>query len=241
MRRAMRIGFGMLSVLVAAALIAGSVSIFVLDRDADDYVLSAEHRLEGTSYAIVSGTIEILPEGPAWLTDLIVEPAEVRIRASSADGEAVFVGIGTAQAVKGYLMGVPHHEVTAIDLGGSDVTYAFHDGVARPLAPGSRALWIARDEGPGTQTLDWSIESGEWTAVLMNADGTSGVAADVVFGAKVANIVPLAWGMLIAGAALALIGIYLIYRGTRRPEVEQVVLTPAPEPRIPTGAGTGSG
>ncbi len=164
----------------------------------------------------------------------------MRIRGSSADGEALFVGIGAAQAVKGYLMGVPYHEVTSIDLTGSDVRYEFHDGVAAPLAPGSRAFWVAFDEGPGTQTVDWSIESGEWTAVLMNADGTSGIAADVVFGAKVANIVPLAWGMLIGGAALALFGIYLLYRTPRRTKLEPAGPTPAPESRVPTEAGAGS-
>ena len=49
----------------------------------------------------------------------------------------------------------------------------------------------------GEQELVWEAEGGRWTAVLMNADGSSGFAADVNVGVKAGFLGPLALTLLI--------------------------------------------
>ena len=44
---------------------------------------------------------------------------------------------------------------------------------------GQKNFWAAKQEGTGTQSVEWAVQSGNWTAVLMNADG-SGVKVGVL-------------------------------------------------------------
>lgn len=50
----------------------------------------------------------------------------------------------------------------------------------------------------------------------MNTDGSAGVNADLAFGAKISNIIPIAWVVLGFGLISTLGGGFLIYRGLRR-------------------------
>ena len=71
-------------------------------------------------------------------------------------------------------------------------------------------------EGVGPLTLVWPLESGSWTAVVMNADGSAGVTADLAFGAKISDIIAIAWGVLAFGLCSLLAGGLLVFRGFRR-------------------------
>jgi hypothetical protein len=70
--------------------------------------------------------------------------------------------------------------------------------------------------GTGLQTLDWTIESGDWTAVIMNADASSGVSAELAFGAAPSNIDAITWTTLTVGLISLIGGGLLLYRGLRR-------------------------
>jgi hypothetical protein len=50
----------------------------------------------------------------------------------------------------------------------------------------------------------------------MNADASSGVAADLIFGAKLSNFIAAVWFAMAVGLASLLGGGYLLYRGLRR-------------------------
>ena len=63
--------------------------------------------------------------------------------------------------------------------------------------------------------MTWSPDRGDWSAVLMNADGSRGVAADVSVGAEADFLIWLAIGLLIAGGICLLGGAGLIYVGAR--------------------------
>ncbi len=89
-------------------------------------------------------------------------------------------------------------------------------------------MWAARAEGVGTQTLTWDVKPGEWTLVLMNADGSQGVEAWASVGVKFPALLPLAIGILVGGVALLVLAVALIYVGVRgRPLAEG---SPQPEP-----------
>ena len=64
-----------------------------------------------------------------------------------------------------------------------------------------------------TATTRARLEGGDWALVLMNADGSPGVQADLSTGAKAPFLAPLGWGaigggvlLLISAGVLALFG-----------------------------------
>jgi hypothetical protein len=97
---------------------------------------------------------------------------EARLRVS--DDTPLFVGIGPSAEVRRYLA----------------------DGEGSPL---EQSFWVHASDGTST-LVDWQIESGEWTAVVMNADGTPGVDATVQASVPSAPL-------RVAGAILSIIGV----------------------------------
>ena len=64
--------------------------------------------------------------------------------------------------------------------------------------------------GSGELEFEWDIEAGDWAAVVMNADGSPGIVADITVGLRsgallVTGLVVLALGALLALAAVAII------------------------------------
>jgi hypothetical protein len=218
-RKIAAIVFGVLGVLVGAALIAGSIAVLTEDRDADDFYVTEAYTFERSSQAIVYEDVDILSDAPSWLIDWVTDPVDVRIQGTSVGGEGLFMGIAATTDVDGYLSGVAYDEVTSLDVDGStiaSVQYQSHQGTAVPMAPGSEGFWAASTEGTGSQTLGWSLESGNWSVVVMNADASAGVAADVIFGARISNFVAVLWIVMVIGLVSVLGGGYLMYRGFRR-------------------------
>jgi hypothetical protein len=64
--------------------------------------------------------------------------------------------------------------------------------------------------------VTWEVREGDWSVVLMNADGSRGVAAEVDLGAKLSFLLWVAIGVLIGGALLLGGGIALIVLAARR-------------------------
>jgi len=230
--------FGLLFILVGAALIAGVVAIFTADQDDDDFFVSDVSALETTSFAI-TGDMDILDEAPARFVDWFTDVVDVRMTAiSSVDGD-LFIGVADTADVDGYLADVAYDEVTRLDLNPFEVDYRSHEGAAEPAAPGTQTFWVASVEGSGQQTLDWAVESGTWSVVVMDADAGRGVSADTVFGGKVENIVIFMWIAFGLGLVLGLTGLAMLWVGIRNPRGPQappLAAPPAPDqPGQPAG------
>ena len=208
--------FGLLFLLIAAALIAGAVTILNADQDSDDFFVSDTYRLEKASFAI-TGDSDVLDEAPAWFVDWFTDVVDLRIAASSSTGGDLFVGIADTADVEAYLTDVAHDEVTRLDLDPFEVDYQSTEGASAPAVPGGLGLWVASVEGAGTQTLDWSVESGTWSVVVMNADAARSVSTDVVFGVRMENINTFMWIGFGAGLVLALTGLAIFFGGLRSP------------------------
>jgi hypothetical protein len=86
----------------------------------------------------------------------------------------------------------------------------------------------------GTQTLTWKVREGDWSVVLMNADGSRGVAADVDLGAKLSFLLWVAIGLLIGGVLVSVGSTALIVLAARRPR-------PPPTPPAPPSEGRAQG
>jgi hypothetical protein len=235
--------FGVLGLLVGAALIAGATSILTADRD-DGYFTSEAYRFDRQTVAVTSEDLDVLTDAPSWLADWLTDPVSIRFQAT-AGFDSLFMGIAPTSDVSGYLAGVAHDEVTDIDIDNSvivDVTYETHLGTEIPPQPGTVGFWTTSVEGIGIRTLDWSLETGNWTVVLMNSDASPGVVADVTLGAKIDNLIGFAWIGMAFGVISVLGGGYLTYRGAR-PEpgrgVREDEFAPppaAPAPPVSTGS-----
>jgi hypothetical protein len=237
-RNVLAVVLGVLAVLLGVALIAGASAVLSEERDADGFYMAEPYMFETPTRAIVSEDIAFLSDAPSWLSDWVADPVDLRIRGISSTGESVFMGIGATADVQQYLNGAPFHEVTAIDFDGAtivSVDYQAHGTTAVPGAPGDQQIWEGWTESEGPQSLEWSLESGNWTVVVMNSDASPGVGSILTLGARLSNIAAIAWVTIAIGMVFAVGGGFLVYRGLRRPsELEESVDLREPTPAVPT-------
>jgi len=228
---------GSVLALLGMALLAGDAVLgwaLATQRDHAGYFTTSNERFRTTTAALTSRGIDLgAPGDDDWWADR--EVARIRIRASSAAGRSVFVGIGPDAAVAGYLAGVPHDELTDVEYDPFRASYRRDNagGRATPAPPGTKRFWVARASGPGTRTVAWDLRPGTWAVVVMNADGRGPVTVDVDLGVRVKYLVPIAIGVGVGGLVLLVIGAVLIALGARRRggvEAEPVPPTPAPTP-----------
>jgi hypothetical protein len=208
---------GSLAALIGAGLLAAGGGLLWADqtqRDDDGYLNTPTERFEAGSYAIVSEPIDLVEadtEGVDWLlSDDVL--GDVRLQA--ADGD-LFVGIGPTSDVEAYLRGVEYHRLTDVDYDPFRARYDVRAGDAPTAPPREQDFWAATASGAGEQTLTWNPESGNWSAVVMNADASRRIAADLSVGAEANFLTWLAIGLLVAGGILLLGGAGLIYLGAR--------------------------
>lgn len=216
--RVVAVVMGAALALVAVVAFLGGAALTVLyatQRDADGFFTTPTERFDTSTFAITSPEID-LGAGPGsddWVPDL-GGLATVRIESRPATGGSVFVGIGPEGDVEDYLDDVSHAEISDVDVDPFSVSYDFARGSSEPPAPPSdQDFWAAAAEGPDTRELEWELESGNWSVVIMNADASRGVSVDASVGAKADWVLPLGIGLLVGGAALGLIAVALIVFG----------------------------
>ena len=184
-------------------------------RDRDGYFTTSTERFRTATFALSSDDVELGAEGDAgWGSDL-GDIAHLRVRATGADSRPLFVGIGRQRDVAAYLDRVPHEQVRDVEFDPFRVNYLLAPGARAPTPPGRETFWAARAEGAGLQTLTWDLRAGRWAVLVMNADASRGVAADVALGVKVDILFPLGVGLAIGGLVLLGAGITLLVFGIR--------------------------
>ena len=223
MNNAGRIGLivtGALAALLASALLAGGGAALYgqVQKDDDGYLTSEAHRFDTGTRALATENLDIdLGAADSLADDL----GRVKIEAQSNDGKPLFVGIGRTSDVERYLDGVPHATVHDVEDGPFDAFHAEttrHAGNRHPVAPEHAGFWAASSEGTGKQATDVDFREGDWSVVVMNADGSLGVDADVSAGANLPFLDELGWTALGSGSFALVVGIALIVAGVRRPQ-----------------------
>jgi Domain of unknown function (DUF4389) len=202
---------GSILALISLGLLAGGIGGIVIDqtqRDADGFLMSPSEEFDTGTYALVSETLDVGAEVPQWVINELI--GTVRIESESE--RSVFVGIAAESDADTYLSDVRRAVVT--DVGDPD--YSIRRGEAPASAPGAQSFWVASTTGAGERVLDWDVEDGDWVIVVMNADGTAGVTADLRIGAEVDPLIWIALGVLVAGVLFGLGAAALIYVGSRR-------------------------
>ena len=120
---------------------------------------------------------------------------------------------------------VAHADVEDINVDPFRVKYRQIEGGAPAGPPTAQNFWAASASGQGRQTVTWKVRDGDWSVVLMNADGSRGVAADVDPRGQALVLIWVAMGLLVGGALIVgrSVGLIVLAARTRPP--------PAPPPR----------
>jgi hypothetical protein len=186
---------------------------YATQRDADGFFTTSTERLSTPTYAITSEELDLgAPRDRDDAFDL-GDLATVRLEVSASEGTPVFVGIGPERDVARYLYAVAHDEVDDIDFRPFRVRYDFHPGGAPESPPGRQRFWAAAAEGPGTQRLEWDLESGRWAVVVMHADASRGVDTNVSVGVKSDLVLPIGLGLLGGFVVFLALGTVLLVVG----------------------------
>jgi hypothetical protein len=193
-RTGLLIGGGVLATFGTVLALGGGG---ILAIGGSDGTFSSGHRDVSTgSSALVSGVAKI--NGTADVTDVLGHP-RVRISADSVRTDKnVFVGVGPKAQVDKYLAGAPIDKVTDFEVDPWSLDKTLREGTAKPKPPATQSFWVAKSTG-STAAIDWKVRDGNYRVVVMNADGSRGVATQSKFEVKVPHLSTVALAMLIVG------------------------------------------
>jgi hypothetical protein len=217
--RVVLIALGALIAAIGLGLVAGGGVIAWANetqRDDSGYFTTSTQRFATDSYALTHERVELFDTtaDSDWEEEL-GDLATLRVRASGT--KPIFLGIGPADAVERYLADVAHSDVDDLEYHPFRANYTDTPGEAPSGVPGHESFWAVTAGGASSETLTWPVEPGTWSLVVMNADGSRGVAANLEFGAKIEHLGWLALGLVLGGALLVAGGATMILRGGRKP------------------------
>jgi len=196
---------GRLTAIIAGGVLA-SLSMLVLavgvgfawlgdKKDADGYYTTSSERFSTGTHALASENLDIdgVPGNHF---------GNVSLNVRSNHGTPVFVGIAPSQDVDAYLSATAHATLTDFDVDPFAAEYRTTGGGQRPAAPATETFWAAKAQGTGTQKLTWDVKDGDWSVVVMNADGSASVDANISAGADLPIVDDVRDAALIAGIVL---------------------------------------
>lgn len=230
----------LVGVLGLGLLIVGAVATIAygVGRDDDGFFRTDEVHLATPTAAITSDRVDLNgdPGDADWLIDRgTLGTVTLNVRPTREDQD-LFAAIGPSADVATYLGSVSHDRIEDFDDGGSNITYERQEGSATPEPPGEQTFWVAQMTTSQTDALTWEVESGDWTILVMNADGSSGVDADARVGIKIDWLLPVAIGLMIVGYLLLAGGTVAAVFAARGPRQPNQPLAERAAPLPPPGA-----
>ena len=221
---------GALLALIGFGLLAGGGVVLwanASQRDDGGFFTSSPSLFASPGFAVTSERLRLVN----GLPDRLSSPGDIvtfKAQGGSSNGKPVFIGIAPAADVTAYLSGVAHDEVVHVQMDGwkGPLSKDYRTSPGGPPAgpPAAQPFWTAKTTGT-TVSLTWPASEGTWSIVIMNADASPGVAADLGLGVKVNFLGWVALGLLSAGGILLLAGVAMMFFGFRSPH---------------TGAGSGA-
>jgi hypothetical protein len=194
---------GALAALLALGLTVGGGALLVADRTMrhDGYVTVLDRPVGTAGYAVAATAVDIQTmTGNGDIADRVL--GRMRVQATrQGSGPDVFVGIAPSADVDRYLSGV------ARTVPGRSASFDRDIAGAAPSTPPTALdTWVASASGSPGAELSWSTRNGDWGLVVMNADGSAALRANVVVGAE------LPW-LGAAGAVLLVVGLLVLAGG----------------------------
>ena len=231
---------GGIVLLISFGLLVGGGTVLWVDnniKDSEGFYTTKTVQIEKGSHAIVTGPADIDIEagwdwGWQWYWGNL---ATFRVEGTNNDpSNQLFIGIARESDLDAYLSGVEYDEIKQFHIYPYSVDYQNHPGSVIPGAPTSQTFWTSSTYGAGTQILEWELEPGSHSLVLMNDDGSAGIDINIVLGAKVPWLVAVGIILLATGVIALVTGSVMIYFAARR----QGTVPPEP-PEIPASTENG--
>lgn len=206
---------GLTGILIALPLLFAGGSLFWVDTaltDTNGFVNSTVMEIEVDGFALVAGPAEIedlpkIPDSPIALGEI----ATLRIQAENLDEDkGLFIGIAPTEILDDYLGGVPYAVVDDTDEDEMFLSYRMNSSDEPLPPPGEQEFWTSSTAGIGLQQLEWELEEGDVSFVIMNEDATDGLAIEAVVGVRVPLIGPVGVGLLIGGGVTLAVGTILL-------------------------------
>jgi hypothetical protein len=215
---------GTLTALIATGLLLGGGVALWADGKKDDagYLSTSRHEFGARTAALATKDLDIDLDGAQSILDS-GDLGKVRLEVASKTRKPIFVGVARTRDVAAYLRDTAHTTLTDLDSHPFKASYVDRGGRHAAAAPPARRdIWAASAQGRGTQTLRWRVRDGSWSVVVMNADGSPAVRADIRAGAKVPYLSAAGWtaiggGVLAFAAASALLAFGIRPRRTPPP------------------------
>ena len=218
--------FGILILLGAVAVLFGGGAVMWVHyglADDDGFISTDTIDIDRDSYAVVTPPADIELGAGMWDGGGL---ATIRVEGQSDDPDNdIFIGIAAEPDLDEYLDDVEYDEVSDFSLYPLELSYSRRHGDAEPAPPSSETFWVQEAYGAGTQTLEWELEEGSYSLVLMNANGSAGLELSVIVAASIPVLFWIGLGLLIAGVVGLVLGIVMIVLAARRPREAQ----PPPE------------
>jgi hypothetical protein len=215
-RIALTITGGIASLIAVALLVGGGLALWGdSQKDDDGYLRTDTARFTADTRALTTENLDV-DLGDADFIAQSNDLGKIEISAQPRDAKPVFVGIARTSDLDGYLGGVPHTTLNDVDVDPFSADYERHSGNRHPVAPEHAGIWVASSQGTGKQSIDWKVDDGDYSIVVMNADGSLGVDADISAGANIPFLDELGWSAIGSGAFALILGIGLIALAVRK-------------------------
>ena len=243
--RIVTVVLGAILLFMSTGLLAGGGALIWADQTQREgaYLWTDTADLTSNRYALTSDSMRLDTDGADWVMDDFLGTARLEVTPDDRR-DALFVGVADTADANAYLSGVGHDRLS--DLGapwagaGTGAAMTGIDGGPPEAAPGEVDIWVAESSGTGTQTVDWQPRDGNWTVVIMQADGAAGLAVQARAGATAPGLAWLAGGLFTLGVILVLVGGLLValavHGATQRPTTGAASGWAPPTPRGPVGS-----
>lgn len=222
---------------IGAGVLAAAYGSGIGRDDAGFVNADAGHLSSETGVVTTSDLEEVGVSAPDWMHQALA--TDLRIVVEPGSNQELFLGIAQTADVERYLAGAARHQVMSVSGGDADLRRV--EGTATLEPPRNQSFWAASATGSEQPAVSWNASGGEWTAVLMNADGRGQVAADVTAGAKYGSVWLFALLLAMCGVLLMVGALPVMFFGVNEelgesPSVGSMDKTPAPVGTAPKRA-----
>lgn len=144
---------------------------------------------------------------------------ETYVTARHDSATPLFLGVGSQEDVQDFLLGVPYDAASSLTNGTFELRAVPGLRVPAP-APESVDWWWTSASGNPAR-LPWAPENGAGVFVLMNADGSAGVDADVSASLEFPQLTAVVAVLVLLALVLGFLGALLVHRAVRSQHAEQ--------------------
>ncbi len=196
------------ALLLSLGIVAGTAAGGVMVAFGPDQAIDSGYQPVSTSTAALVSDVAAVGD----VADLGVLTATPVLEVSvAAEGPTpVFVAVGPAEDVAEYLDGVAIDEVSDLEVDPFRLDVRHRDGGPSAAAPAEGAFWSASATSSAPAEFSWPIEDGNHRIVVMNADGSLGVAGVVRLQVRLPEVFSRSLGLLIGSGMVGVIGVGLM-------------------------------